>query len=203
MSGSGDLALVTGAAGFLGSAVARARASHGLKVRAMVRASSPRENLQGLDEVVEGYMRDGYTNPAATVRRFNSDCFQGDFYAAAQALDLSRLPVEQRTERGPILAQQLMYVIQRRGWVFAQAIGYPLAPVDDLYSLYSEPQTRGQAADWDFEARWLVVDPYLGAAPGAAASALGAAGFSAAYSAPQTAPQLQRRVRAPRTSLRI
>jgi dihydroflavonol-4-reductase len=58
MSGSGDLALVTGAAGFLGSAVARALVGHGLKVRAMVRASSPRENLEGLDEVVEGDMRD-------------------------------------------------------------------------------------------------------------------------------------------------
>ncbi len=64
MAGS-DLVLVTGAAGFVGAAVARAALEQGYAVRALVRASSPRRNLAGLAaEVVAGDMRD-----AATVGR--------------------------------------------------------------------------------------------------------------------------------------
>lgn len=55
----GDLVLVTGAAGFVGAAVARAALEQGYAVRALVRASSPRRNLAGLAaEVVVGDMRD-------------------------------------------------------------------------------------------------------------------------------------------------
>jgi dihydroflavonol-4-reductase len=55
-----DLVLVTGAAGFVGSAVARAAVAAGYRVRVLVRASSPRRNLAGLDaEIAEGDMRDG------------------------------------------------------------------------------------------------------------------------------------------------
>ena len=51
--------LVTGAAGFIGSAVARAAVAHGYRVRVLVRASSPRANLAGLDaEVLDADMRD-------------------------------------------------------------------------------------------------------------------------------------------------
>ncbi|MFS2081698.1 hopanoid-associated sugar epimerase [Telluria sp. Tellsp131] len=54
-----DLVLVTGAAGFVGAAVARAALEQGYAVRALVRASSPRRNLAGLAaEVVVGDMRD-------------------------------------------------------------------------------------------------------------------------------------------------
>lgn len=53
------LVLVTGASGFVGSAVVRALLAAGYPVRALVRASSPRANLAQLDvEVVEGDMRD-------------------------------------------------------------------------------------------------------------------------------------------------
>ncbi|CAB3800328.1 hopanoid-associated sugar epimerase [Pararobbsia alpina] len=56
---TGPRVLVTGASGFVGSAVVKAALARGYRVRAMVRATSPRENLNGLDiEVVEGDMRD-------------------------------------------------------------------------------------------------------------------------------------------------
>jgi dihydroflavonol-4-reductase len=57
-------ALVTGASGFVGSAVTRKLAERGLAVRALVRRGSPREHLAGLDiEFVTGDLRD-----AASVR---------------------------------------------------------------------------------------------------------------------------------------
>jgi dihydroflavonol-4-reductase len=52
--------LVTGASGFIGSAVARALLARGYAVRALVRPTSSRRNLHGLDvEVVEGALGDG------------------------------------------------------------------------------------------------------------------------------------------------
>jgi dihydroflavonol-4-reductase len=51
--------LVTGVSGFVGSAVARALIDAGHSIRALVRPTSPRGNLAGLDlEVVEGDLRD-------------------------------------------------------------------------------------------------------------------------------------------------
>ncbi len=55
----GDRVLVTGASGFLGSAVARALVARGVRVRALVRPSSPRNNLADLDcEIVAGDLTD-------------------------------------------------------------------------------------------------------------------------------------------------
>lgn len=54
-----DLVLVTGASGFVGSAVARIAQQKGFAVRVLVRASSPRKNLEALDaDIVVGDMRD-------------------------------------------------------------------------------------------------------------------------------------------------
>jgi dihydroflavonol-4-reductase len=65
------LVLVTGASGFVGSAVVRALINAGYPVRALVRAGSPRSNLDSLDlEIVEGDMRDAdsVTRAMANVR---------------------------------------------------------------------------------------------------------------------------------------
>jgi dihydroflavonol-4-reductase len=62
----GDLTLVTGVAGFLGSAVARKLAASGRRVRGVVRASSPRENLADFPgELVEADLRDSAAVRAA------------------------------------------------------------------------------------------------------------------------------------------
>ena len=61
----GDSILVTGASGFVGSAVLRAVVARGARARAMVRSSSPRVNLDSVDcEIVTGDM----TDPAAMAR---------------------------------------------------------------------------------------------------------------------------------------
>ena len=65
-----DPILVTGASGFVGSAVARALLAEGERVRVLLRPTSPRTNVAGLDvEVVEGDIRD-----AASVARALRDC---------------------------------------------------------------------------------------------------------------------------------
>jgi MscS family membrane protein len=74
-----------------------------------------------LDKERKG-MKDGYTDPATTMRRFLLDSIHRDFYAAAQCLDLSDISSDQREDRGPLLAQQLACVIQRRGWIYFQEV---------------------------------------------------------------------------------
>ena len=65
MSELGGTALVTGASGFVGSAVARAAQARGLSLRVLVREASPRNNIEGLGaEIAVGDM----TDPAALAK---------------------------------------------------------------------------------------------------------------------------------------
>jgi dihydroflavonol-4-reductase len=67
----GDLVLVTGASGFVGSAVARRLAERGFAVRVAMRATSTRTNVSDVRcEIVEADMRDmaGMTRAAAGAR---------------------------------------------------------------------------------------------------------------------------------------
>ncbi|MBL6749933.1 MAG: NAD-dependent epimerase/dehydratase family protein [Nevskia sp.] len=61
-AGARPLALVTGATGFVGSAVARVLLAEGFAVRALARRGSERRNLEGLDlQVAEGDLTDPAT----------------------------------------------------------------------------------------------------------------------------------------------
>jgi len=58
MARQDDILLVTGASGFVGAAIAIAARDAGYRVRVLVRASSPRGNIQPDDEVFVGEIRD-------------------------------------------------------------------------------------------------------------------------------------------------
>ena len=63
---SGDRVLVTGASGFVGSAVARRLIERGCRVTALIRSTSPRTNLDGLDlDIAVGDMTDQASVTAA------------------------------------------------------------------------------------------------------------------------------------------
>src|SRR4029450_8260161 len=61
----GDLLLVTGASGFVGSAIANAARAAGYRVRVLVRGSSPRINIAPGDEVIVGDICDRASLAAA------------------------------------------------------------------------------------------------------------------------------------------
>jgi dihydroflavonol-4-reductase len=63
--GGGDLALVTGASGFLGAAIASCLRAAGYSIRVLVRSTSPRTNIHRDDEVAIGDLRDAAAVAAA------------------------------------------------------------------------------------------------------------------------------------------
>jgi NAD(P)-dependent dehydrogenase (short-subunit alcohol dehydrogenase family) len=58
MPDADNIVLITGASGFVGSAIAIAARGAGYRVRVLVRASSPRDNIQPGDDVAIGDIRD-------------------------------------------------------------------------------------------------------------------------------------------------
>ncbi|MBV9076453.1 MAG: NAD-dependent epimerase/dehydratase family protein [Methylobacteriaceae bacterium] len=69
--GTRDRVLVTGASGFVGSAVAHAARAAGYAVRVLVRPASPRANLDPADEVAVGDLREPATlGPALAGTRY-------------------------------------------------------------------------------------------------------------------------------------
>ncbi len=85
-------------------------------------------------------LREGFTDPRATMHQFVGDAANGDFYAAARALDLSTLSDEQRRELGPGLAQQLAFIQQRRGFFFRQEV--PDHPDGPAYTWHADDNGR-------------------------------------------------------------
>jgi dihydroflavonol-4-reductase len=63
--GAFDLTLITGASGFVGSAIARAVREAGFQVRVLIRASSPRTNIDPADAFVVGDLCDRASVTAA------------------------------------------------------------------------------------------------------------------------------------------
>src|SRR5262249_36017679 len=103
----------------------------------MRRVVGERRKKQGVD--LAG-LHNGFTDPRSAMRQFMSDSANGDFYAAARALDLSSFSSEQRRHQGPVLAQELAFVIQRRGYFFRQEI--PDMPDGPTYTWHADPNGR-------------------------------------------------------------
>lgn len=85
-------------------------------------------------------LREGFTDARSAFKQFIIDAAYGDFYAASRALDLSKLSVEERRTMGPVLAQQLICVIQRRGYAFWQEV--PASPTAAPYTWHADDQGR-------------------------------------------------------------
>jgi MscS family membrane protein len=107
------------------------------RVPVMRRAARERRGQRAADQSA---LRDGFTDPRSTMRQFISDAVRGDFYAAARALDLSALSNEQRRRQGPTLAQQLAFVLQRRGYLFRQEV--PDNPEGPPYTWHADRYGR-------------------------------------------------------------
>jgi dihydroflavonol-4-reductase len=91
-----DLVLVTGATGFVGSALARKLAAKGYRLRLAVRASSARDNLKGLDaDIVEADMlSDAAMNKAMQGVRYAFHCAADYRLWARDPSDIVRNNVE-------------------------------------------------------------------------------------------------------------
>jgi MscS family membrane protein len=99
---------------------------------------------------------DRYSDPATTMRRFLRKTIARDFYSAARCLDLSDIDQQQRSEKGPRLAQQLAFVMQRRGWLFLQEI--PNHPNGPPYTWHADRAGRivlERVRDSDGKQAWL------------------------------------------------
>lgn len=85
-------------------------------------------------------LREGFTDPRSAFKQFSIDCAYGDFYAAGRALDLSGLTGEERRAKGPLIAQRLSCIVQRRGYAYWQEI--PSSPGAAAYTWHADDQGR-------------------------------------------------------------
>jgi len=85
-------------------------------------------------------LREGFTDPRATLRQFISDAANGDFHAAAHSLDLTSFSNEQRHQQGPVLAQQLAFVLQHLGFMYRQEV--PDLPDGPPYTWHADQYGR-------------------------------------------------------------
>jgi MscS family membrane protein len=123
-------------------------------IPAMARASLAR--FRDL-EAERARLLDGCTDPSTTLRRLLVAGFNQDFYAAAGALDLCGLPQEERADKGPLLARQLAFVMQRRGWLFLQEV--PNQPTGPPYTWHADRTGRiavERVRTEDGKEAWLV-----------------------------------------------
>ncbi len=107
------------------------------RIPAMVRTAQARFRAMESDRA---RLKEEYTDPSATMRRFLIDTVGRDFYSAARCLDLSAIPSEERGAKGPALARQLAFVVQRRGWLFLQEV--PNQPTGPPYTWYADRAGR-------------------------------------------------------------
>jgi MscS family membrane protein len=108
------------------------------RLPAMLRATRQRHAKRTAADMTT--LEEGLTDPRATLRQFVSDAVRNDFYAAARTLDLGALSREQRRQEGPILAQQLAFVLQHRGFMFRQEV--PQQPDGPLYTWHADKNGR-------------------------------------------------------------
>ncbi len=96
------------------------------RIPAMSRAA--RARYRGT-QTERAQLKDEFTDPSATMRRFLLDTIAHDFYSAARCLDLGAIDKDERGAKGQLLARQLAFVMQRRGWLFLQEVpNYPNGP---------------------------------------------------------------------------
>lgn len=136
-----DVTVVTGVAGFLGSAVARALAAQGRRVRGIVRASSPRANLADFPgELVEADLRDAGAVAAA---------MQGAralYHVAADYRLWARNPRE-ILENNLVMTRAVMEAALSAGVsrvVYTSSVA-TLLPIDGGVSDETHPATQAQA----------------------------------------------------------
>ncbi|MFO0877065.1 MAG: mechanosensitive ion channel family protein [Gemmataceae bacterium] len=69
-------------------------------------------------------LAEGMEDPTSTMVGFLEHAIAGDFHSAAARLDLTGLPPEERSTRGPLLAWKLGCVVQRAGFLYRQQIPF-------------------------------------------------------------------------------
>lgn len=107
------------------------------RLPAMLRTARERRKKRG---VAPTALREGFTDPRTSLRQFVADFVRNDFYAAARALDLTSFSNEQRRREGPVLAQQLAFVLQHRGFMFRQEV--PPQPDGPTYTWHADKNGR-------------------------------------------------------------